>query len=89
MKSLILALLVASSSPAYTQENCGTLDQLGALVNKHGETLITSGQLDEGVFLATFANLETGTFTTVIMTADSACIAAAGGDFKHHLGNGA
>lgn len=90
MKALITALALAFAGPVAAQQNCGTMEQFAAIVTKHKEQLITSARIEDGVALVTYANMNTGTWTTAIISVEGvACIAASGKGFRHYLGKGA
>jgi len=89
MKALafIIAMMAA---PVSAQQSCGPLEALAGVVAKYKEQLITSAPIQEGVMLVTYANLNTGTWTTAIVSVEgTACVFASGRGFKHHLGKGA
>jgi len=79
---LALALAVLAS-PALAQQ-CAERDVIRErLADQHGETVQTRALGDQGRMVETYANLDTGSWTTVVTRGDMvACIVAHGQAFS-------
>jgi len=79
---LALALAVLAS-PALAQQ-CAERDVIRErLADQHGETVQTRALGDQGRMVETYANLDTGSWTTVVTRGDMvACIVAHGQGFS-------
>ena len=80
--TLLLALLAA---PATAQEPvCMSYDRMTALLtDTYGETRQTVGLEKGGSLIETWANLSTGTWTTIVVAAQRlACVAVSGEAFQ-------
>lgn len=80
MKALALILALAGL-PAYAQPGCGPHDAvIAALENTYGETVQTRALQQNQTMIETLANLETGTWTILITTAEGVSCSPASGD---------
>jgi hypothetical protein len=83
MKRLIPLLLLAACTPAHAQQQCAVrTDIVEGLAERYGERQMMSGLNPDGSMVQIFANVETGTWTALVVEANGmACLVAAGEDF--------
>ena len=83
MKSIITALFLAVSTPAFAQPSCGdhTLT-VEKLQETHGEVLRSSGIDVNGNLVEVFANASNGNWTVLVTPPDGlTCIVSSGSDY--------
>lgn len=85
-RTTITVLLAMMAAPAAAQAPvCMGYDRMAALLtDTYGETRQTVGLEKGGSLIETWANLSTGTWTTIVVAAERlACVAVSGEAFQH------
>lgn len=87
MRNLIVALITTIFTPSTALAqgaSCGDSAALFAgLSDRYGESIQSLGMTDAGVVVQMWANVETGTWTAVVMRPDGiACVVASGQGFE-------
>jgi hypothetical protein len=80
---IFVLLFFLFSGPASAAPNCATNEQVrDILVGKYGEELMSVGFDADGQAVATWGNIETGSWTITVTSGDTTCVVAQGGLFQ-------
>lgn len=83
--ALALASCAAAPAVAQSQTCAPSQEVISRLADKYGESVQSSGLIDENTALVTFANTETGTWTVVASSANGvSCFIASGEYFTQY-----